>query len=167
MTAPQFAGRVVSRRLLSATAVALFAMACTTNGFHPTDAGDPMPSLDRGEALKWQAGPTIVQSLRLLNPGLHEGDTLKLESVLKNVGGTAVTIEHVNCELDIQGNLQLHAPLIYCFAYSSGATLAPGQQVVGHLQRVVASPPGRYTIEVKHLLTPPAWVPAELTILPK
>ncbi len=123
-----------------------------------------MPNLERGTALAWQARPTIVQTLRLLNPGLRTGDTLKIESRLKNVGDKPVAVEHVVCELDIEGDLVTEAPFILCAAYSIRGTLAPGQEVVGQLQRRITSPAGRYTIRVRHLLDPAVWVPAELTV---
>jgi hypothetical protein len=125
-----------------------------------------MPDLDPGIALSWQARPTIVQTLRLLNPGLRQGDTLRLESVLRNVSDKPVSIEHVVCELDIEGELVTEAPLILCFAYSVRSTLDPGEQVFSRLERRVASPPGRYAISIRHLLDPGVWVPAELTIRP-
>jgi hypothetical protein len=147
------------------TAIAcLTVSACGGNGAAPAQIEDPVPDLDRGVALAWQARPTIVQTLRLLNPGLRVGDTLKLESVLKNVSDKPVSIEYVVCELDLEGELKTESPFILCFAYSIRGTLAPGQQVTGTLQRRIVSGPGRYTIRVRHLLDPDVWVPAELTV---
>ena len=147
-----------------AAVVVLSASACGGNGTTPAQTEDPVPNLDRGVALSWQARPAIVQTLRLLNPGLRVGDTLKLESVLRNVSNKPVSIEYVVCELDLEGELKTEAPLILCFAYSVRGTLAPGEQVTGTLQRRIASEPGRYTIRVRHLLDPDVWVPAELTV---
>jgi hypothetical protein len=166
VTARGTRGRHVAVRYGAALAaiLVLTASACGGNGTAPAQTEDPVPDLDRGVPLAWQARPTIVQTLRLLNPGLRVGDTLKLVSVLKNVGAQPVTIEHVVCELDLEGDLKTEAPLILCFAYSVHGTLAPGEQVTGTLQRRIASPPGRYTIRVRHLLDPSVWVPAELTV---
>ena len=138
--------------------------ACGGNGRGPTQTGDPVPSLDAGTALSWQPRPTIVQTVRLLNPGLRQGDTLRLESVLRNVSDQPVSIEHVVCELDLEGEISTESPLILCFAYSVRSTLAPGEHVWSRLERRVISPPGRYTISIRHLLDPSVWVPAELTI---
>ena len=159
--------RAVRSGAAMAAVVLLTASACGGNGATPAQTEDPVPDLDRGVALAWQARPTIVQTLRLLNPGLRVGDTLKLESVLRNVSDQPVTVEYVVCELDLEGELKTEAPLILCFAYSIRGTLAPGEQVVGHLQRRIASGPGRYTIQVRHLLDPDVWVPAELTVRPR
>jgi hypothetical protein len=145
----------------------LSASACGGNGAGPSQTEDPVPDLDRGTALAWQARPTVVQTLRLLNPGLRVGDTLKLESTLKNVGNMPVSIEHVVCELDLEGDLKTYSPLILCFAYSVRSTLAPGQEVSSRLERVINSEAGRYTIRVRHLLDPDVWVPAELTVHPR
>jgi hypothetical protein len=147
-----------------ATVTILTASACGGNGAAPSQTEDPVPNLDLGAARAWQARPTIVQTLRLVNPGLRTGDTLKLESVLKNVSDKPVSIEHVVCELDLEGDLRTEAPFILCAAYSVRTTLAPGEQAIGTLQRRIVSEPGRYTIRVRHLLDPDVWVPAELTV---
>ena len=149
-----------------ASSVILLSSACGGNSRPPTEAGEPVPSLDAGVALSWQARPAIVQTVRLLNPGLRQGDTLRLESRLRNVSTQPVSIEHVVCELDIEGDLVTEAPLILCVAYSVRSTLAPGEEVFSRLERRIASPPGRYTIAIRHLLDPAVWVPAELTIRP-
>ena len=144
--------------------VVLSASACGGNSTTPAQTEDPVPDLDRGVPLAWQARPTIVQTLRLLNPGLRVGDTLRLESVLRNVSNQPVSVEHVVCELDIEGDLKTEAPFILCFAYSVRSTIAPGEEVKGQLQRRIVSEPGKYTIRVRHLLDPDVWVPAELTV---
>lgn len=164
---PRFRTRPGSAlRVILAGALALAASACSGNGRQPTQAGDPVPNLDAGTALSWHPRPAIVQTVRLLNPGLRQGDTLRLESRLRNVSIRPVTVEHVVCELDIEGNLVTEAPLILCFAYNARSTLAPGEEVFSRLERRVASGPGRYTISIRHLLDPAVWVPAELTIRP-
>jgi hypothetical protein len=171
--AAAYRARMAARRRMLAPLLLMIAAAC---GSHPKSPAqeqdreqeqDPVPNLDAGLARQWQPRPAIVQTLRLLNPGLHEGDTLKLESTLKNVSSQPVDISYVNCELDLEGELQTMSPLIYCFAYSMDGTLAPGEEVTGHLNRVIASPPGRYRISIRHLLKPAVSVPAELTVYPR
>ena len=163
-----YRARHAARRRMLAPLALLFAVACTgKNPKAPVQTEDPVPSLDAGLARKWQARPALVQSLRLLNPGLRQGDTLKLESTIRNVSAQSVDVSHVVCELDLEGELRTMAPFIMCFAYSIDGRLAPGEQVTGRLQRVVTSPAGKYTIRVRHLLDPDVWVPAELTILPR
>ena len=144
----------------------LLGSACGGNSNPPTQAGDPVPNLDAGAALSWQPRPAIRQTLRLLNPGLRQGDTLRLESRLRNVSSAPVSIEHVVCELDIEGDLVTEPPFINCVAYSVRSTLAPGEEVFSRLERRVSSPPGRYTITIGHLLDPAVRVPAELTVRP-
>lgn len=147
-----------------AAVVLLTASACGGNGTTPAQTEDPVPNLDLGVARSWQVRPTIVQTLRLLNPGLRVGDTLKLESVLKNVSDQPVTAHYLVCEPDLEGELRTEAPFIHCVLGSMQGTLAPGQEEVRHLQRKIVSEPGRYTIRVRHLLDPDVWVPAELTV---
>ena len=162
--AAAYRARLAARRRLLAPLLLTIAAACGSHPNAPGQEGDPVPSLDAGLARQWQARPTLVQSLRLLNPGLRQGDTLKLESTIRNVSSGPVDVRYVVCELDVQGDLEMMSPFILCAAYSVDGRLAPGEQVTGRLQRVVTSPPGRYTISVRHLLDPDVWVPAELTV---
>lgn len=163
-----YRARLLARRRMLAPLALLIATACSS-GSNPKSPelsnSDPVPNLDGGTARQWQARPAIVQSLRLLNPGLRTGDTLKLESTLRNVGTAPVDITHVVCELDLEG-IETMSPLILCFAYSVNGKLAPGEEVSGRLMRIVTSPPGKYTIRVRQLLDPDVWVPAELTVKP-
>ena len=159
---------MLARRRMLAPLALIIATACSS-GSNPKSPelsnGDPVPNLDEGIARSWQARPTIVQSVRLMNPGLRTGDTLKIESTLRNVGTQPVDITHVVCELDLEG-IETMSPLILCFAYSIDGKLEPGQEVTSRLMRIVTSPPGKYTIRVRHLLDPDVWVPAELTVRP-
>ena len=160
--------RIAARRRMLAPIALLIAAACSsTNPKAPAQDGDPVPSLDAGLARQWQPRPTLSLSLRLLNPGLRQGDTLKLESTIRNTGSAPVPVTYVVCELDLEGELQTMAPLILCVAYSASGTLAPGERIVGRLERVVTSPPGVYTISVRHLLDPAVSVPAQLTVHPR
>lgn len=159
--------RLLARRRMLGP-LALFLAAACSSGNHPKApelSDDPVPNLDGGAGRQWQARAGIVQTLRLLNPGLQTGDTLKLESTLRNVSDRPVDITHVVCELDLEG-IQTMSPLILCFAYSVTGKLAPGEEVTSRLQRIVTSPPGKYTISVRHLLDPSVWVPAQLTVHP-
>ena len=148
--------------------IALFLAAACSSGANPKApelSDDPVPNLDGGAARQWQARPAIVQSVKLLNPGLRTGDTLQLQSTLRNVSDNPVNVTHVVCELDLEG-IETMSPLILCAAYSVTGRLEPGQEVTSQLQRIVTSPPGKYTIRVRHLLDPAVWVPAELTVHP-
>ena len=153
---------------LVAAVIASLGMACG-GGSSPRSPSenDPMPNLDLGTALAWQARPTIVQTLRLVNPGLRTGDTLTLESTLRNVGQQTVNVNRVVCELDLETTMMTEPAFIHCLIYSHDGPLAPGEVATSTLSRVVTAPPGRYTISVRHLLEPSVWVPAELTIRPK
>ncbi len=161
-----YRARSIARRRMLAPLALLIAAACS-NSSNPKApelaAGDPVPSLDEGIARQWQARPAIVQSVRLMNPGLRSGDTLRIESTLRNVSDKPVDISHVVCELDLEG-IETMSPLMLCFAYSITGTLAPGEEVSSRLERIVTSPAGKYTIRVRHLLNPDVWVPAELTV---
>lgn len=159
--------RAVRSGAAMAAVVLVTASACGGNGTAPAQTGDPVPNLDLGAARSWQVRPGIVQTLRLLNPGLRVGDTLKLESVLKNVSDQPLTAHYLVCEPDLEGELETEPPFIHCVLGTMQGTLAPGQEEIRHLQRKIVSGPGRYTIRVAHLLDPIVWVPAEVTVHPR
>src|SRR5688500_4428052 len=97
-----YRARGIARRRMLAPLALMLAAACG-GGSNPKapalTTGDPVPNLDEGIARQWQARPAIVQSVRLLNPGLRTGDTLRIESTLRNVSDKPVDITHVVCEL--------------------------------------------------------------------
>ena len=157
--------RFALRRTTAPVIAAAVAIACGSS--NPPAQTDPVPNLDSGQALQWQARPAIVQTLKLLNSHLRQGDTLWLESTLRNVSNQVVTVERVVCELDIETSMGLEDPFIRCVAYSVNGPIAPGETATSHMQRVVTAAPGRYTISIRHLLDPDVWVPAELTVHPR
>ena len=157
--------RFALRRSAAPVIAAAVAIACGST--NPPAQTDPVPNLDSGQAYQWQARPAIVQTLRLLNAHLRQGDTLRLESTLRNVSNRELTVERVVCELDIETTMGLENPFIHCFAYSAKGPIAAGETVSSQMQRVVTAAPGRYTISIRHLLDPDVWVPAELTVHPK
>jgi hypothetical protein len=148
-----------------AVLLAASVLACSRN--LATDAvSDPLPDLDGGVTRAWQSSAAITQRVRLLNAQLRTGDTLKIESVLKNISNQTIDVNRVVCELDVESGLNLESPFILCAAYSVKGPLAPGEEAVGYLQRVVRAKPGRYQIVIRHLLEPSTWVPAGLTVYP-
>jgi len=151
---------------LSLAVVVSLASACGG----PTKAaapGDPMPSLDGGISRAWQARPAIVQTVRLLTPGVRQGDTLRIESRLKNVSLQSVNIHRLVCEVDIETTLEVEGPFIHCIIGEMNGPLAPGEEDTRTVSRRILSPPGRYTVSIRHLLQPSVWVTAELTVYPR
>jgi hypothetical protein len=156
-----------ARHLLIAALAACACLGAACAGRATTaPTSDPLPDLDGGISRSWMARPGIEQRVRLINPRLRTGDTLSIESVLKNVGADTVQVNRVVCELDVTTDLKIDAPFILCFAYSITGPLAPGQETAGWLHRVVRSPPGRYQLSIRHLLEPSVWVPTGLTVYP-
>jgi hypothetical protein len=163
-------GRWRRGALRSALALLVSAISACALGCHGTQpvqpALDPVPDLDGNVSRAWRAREGIEQRVQLLNARLHTGDTLRIESRLKNVSSDTIVVNRVVCELDIEGDLKLASPLILCFAYSAKGPLAPGEEAVGTLSRIVLSEPGRYHVAIRHLLEPSVWVPAALTVYP-
>jgi hypothetical protein len=126
-----------------------------------------MPNLDGGVSRAWQARPAIVQTVRLLTPGVRQGDTLRIESRLKNVSTQSVNIHRLVCEVDIETSLQMEGPFIHCIIGVLDGPLAPGEEDTRTVSRRILSPPGRYNVSIRHLLQPDVWVTAELTVYPR
>jgi hypothetical protein len=155
---------------LSLAALVMLASACgssPTKAAAPEDGGDPMPNLDGGTGRAWQARPSIVQTVRLLTPGLRQGDTLRIQSTLKNISNQPVTINRLVCEVDIQTTMELEGPFIHCVIGVLESSLAPGEEDTRTVSRKVLAPPGRYTVSIRHILEPDVWVTADLTIHPR
>ena len=51
-----------------------------------------------------------------------------------------------------------------CAAYSRSLVLAAGDTVTGSDIRVVSSPPGQYTVLVRQLVQPEAWVEVPVVV---
>ncbi len=100
----------------------------------------------------------LQQTVRLFPAQPAQGEQLLVVSVVVNHKPDSVAFTSRICGLDTKGSLELTGSLLMCAAYSMSARLAPGDSVTGFDARVVTSPPGRYTLRVRHLLVPEAWV---------
>jgi len=116
-------------------------------------------------------GPRVVitpqgleQTVRLSPAEPASGDTLDIVSLVVNGTGAAVDVTSRICGLDLETSLQLTNAFISCAGYSMHAALARGDSLQGFARRVVAGPPGNYTLRVRHLLNPAVWVDVPVTV---
>jgi hypothetical protein len=58
----------------------------------------------------------------------------------------------------LHGELELENPFVRCGGYSAHWTLAPGDPIVQHELRVVASPAGDYRLLARPLPEPELWL---------
>lgn len=106
----------------------------------------------------------LEQTVRLFPAEPAQGDELQIASVVVNRKRVAAAVVSRICGLDTTGDLELTGSRFMCAGYSMNAALAPGDSVTGNDSRTIASGPGRYTLWVRHLLVPDAWVDIQVVV---
>ena len=97
----------------------------------------------------------LVQTVYVSSDEVRYGERLRIESRITNRGPMPAMAVSRTCGLDIETPMQLELlDTVRCAAYSERAALAPGDSRVQVEERIVASPPGRYLVRVRHLLDP-------------
>ena len=122
-----------------------------------------------GPAAPAGAPQTIVvqgleQTVQLFPAEPSPGEQLRIVSVVVNRNAASTNVMSRICGLDTGGDLALSGSGFMCAGYSMDAELAPGDAVTGSDVRVVASAPGSYTLRVRHLLVPDAWVDVPVVV---
>lgn len=127
------------------------------------DPTEPGIQPERG-VVQEPAGFGLIQTVRVTPATPAHGDTITVYSVVHKQAGAAVDVQSRICGLDLGGDMTLEDPFGRCGGYSMHSTLSPGDSVVALTQRVVESGPGRYTLRVRHLVTPELWVPVRIDV---
>jgi hypothetical protein len=108
--------------------------------------------------------PGLQQTVRLIPAVPASGDQIQIVSVVTNRSADSVAVTSRICGLDTAGDLVLVTARMACAGYGLQVALAPGDSVAAGDVRVVASPPGRYTLRVRQLLAPPVWLDVPLVV---
>ena len=106
----------------------------------------------------------LEQTVQLFPAEPSQGEQLRIVSVVVNKNAASTDVVSRICGLDTGGDLVLAGSAFMCAGYSMYAELAPGESVTGSDVRVVASAPGSYTLRVRHLLVPDAWVEVPVVV---
>ena len=138
--------------LMTATSALVGALGCS--------AGDPAAP----DGARQTTVQGLEQTVQLFPAEPSQGEQLRIVSVVVNRNAASAEIVSRICGLDTGGNLALTSSGFMCAGYSMDAELAPGDAVTGNDVRVVASAPGRYTLRVRHLLVPDAWVEVPVVV---
>ena len=116
-------------------------------------------------------GPRVVvtpqgleQTVRFTPADPATGDTLDVTSIVVNETNAAVDVASRICGLDVESSLKLTNAFLACAGYSMQGELAVGDTLQGYARRVIAGPPGSYTLRVRHLLNPDVWVEVPITV---
>ncbi|HEV8399500.1 MAG TPA: hypothetical protein VGQ18_06610 [Gemmatimonadales bacterium] len=116
-------------------------------------------------------GPRVVvtpqgleQTVRFTPEEPATGDTLDVTSIVVNETHAAVDVSSRICGLDVESSLKLTNAFLSCAGYSMQGELAVGDTLQGFARRVIAGPPGNYTLRVRHLLNPDVWVEVGITV---
>ncbi|MDH5234755.1 MAG: hypothetical protein OEW77_07315 [Gemmatimonadota bacterium] len=102
-------------------------------------------------------GAGLVQVVTISPAALLDGNDIEVRSVIRNAGLVTIPLESRVCGLDYAGSLEVVSFLLHCAAYSQSTQLAPGDSVVTTDVLRVASPPGRYELQVRHAVSPEHW----------
>ncbi len=108
----------------------------------------------------------LEQRVTLTPAELIAGENVTITSVITNRGSQAIALESRICGLTLGGDIRLDPPpgIGMCAGYSMSGTIAPGQSRESVEIRRVASPPGTYTLRVKHALEPELWVELRVAV---
>lgn len=106
----------------------------------------------------------LEQTVQLFPAEPAHGDELHIVSVVVNRKAESAAVVSRICGLDTNGDLELTGSRFMCAGYSMNIALAPGDSVTGNDFRAVASAPGPYTLRVRHLLVPDAWVEVSVVV---
>jgi len=116
-------------------------------------------------------GPRVVitpqgleQTVRYAPEDPAAGDTLDITSIVVNQTAGAIDVASRICGLDVESSLKLTNSFLSCAGYSMQGELAVGDTLRGLARRVIAGPPGAYTLRVRHLLDPDVWVEIPITV---
>ena len=123
-----------------------------------------------------QQAPGVVERIVVAEGGLAQrvtvtpaapapGDTIVIRSRVTNFGLSAVIVTSTICGVHTQGTLELWDCFIRCAGYSTRGDLAAGDSLVDSRRMVVTSQPGRYTLEVRHLLDPDVWLSLPIDVV--
>ena len=104
------------------------------------------------------------EQLHLTPAQPDSGQEVHILSVVTNRSAGPVAVESRICGLDLAGNVALVMNYVRCAGYSQSVVLAPGDSVTGSDMRVVSSPPGSYTLLVRQLVQPSAWVEVPVVV---
>jgi hypothetical protein len=97
---------------------------------------------------------------------LTTGEDVLIESVITNKDNQPVPLLSRICGLDLGGDLGLRSPpgSVACAGYSQGGNIAPGDSRHSSERRRITSPPGVYTLRVRHALQPESWVEVRVLV---
>lgn len=87
-------------------------------------------------------------------------------STLLNASDTPAALLSRVCGLDVEANLNIGPPPGggSCGGYALGGEIAARNVRTEYLKLVVSSPPGRYSLRVRHAIDPSAWVELPIEI---
>jgi hypothetical protein len=108
--------------------------------------------------------PPLEQVVRLSPAAPTTGQVLRIHSTIINRGTSPIDVTSRTCGLDTKGDLELSGSLLMCAALNRQVTLIPSDSLSGFDARVVNSPPGRYTLRVRHALNPERWVEVPVVV---
>lgn len=115
--------------------------------------------LERDDGLARVALGSLEQTVAITPRQPIPGDRVWISSIVINRGGDPKQVESRICGLDLEADVDLQwTSAVACAGYSTQGDLPPGDSLLGGDRRIVGSPPGEYSLRVRHLLDPEVWV---------
>ena len=133
-------------------------LACST----PTDSREQALSEPVVYSRTFTGG--LLQTVTLSSGEVRPGDLLEIRSVLENSTAAPVHVVSQICGLTVHTAMPLSDELVRCGGYSVGGAMHPGDRREESLSLVVGEGSGRYTIGVRHALSPELWMMVDVVV---
>ena len=127
-------------------------------------AGTCSPS-GRDTTITTQVVSGVVQHLSVSSLAPCSGEVITILSEIEVTGASPSALTLRTCDVDLGGTLAFGPPVgIICGGYSESGSYSPGTVRTSGTTRRVDSPPGSYTLQVRHALSPLHWVTVPMVV---
>ena len=134
-------------------------------------AGSCSPSLSIGgdTLITVPVAAGVVQRLGVSSLAPCTGEDITIQSEIEVTATSPVDLTVRICGLDLRGDLDVAMPpgLAVCAGFSMSRSFAPGTVVADGTVQRVHSPPGLYTLQVRHAIGPPLWISVPIVVRSK
>ena len=104
----------------------------------------------------------LHQRIVFSNIAPKQGEVVTIHATVTNLGNTRDLTTRI-CGLDWEG-VQTEMAGVACAGYSMKSSVAPNGFIEGGDARIIKSPPGDYTLKIRHLIDPEQWIEVKLHV---
>ncbi|MGH7720775.1 MAG: hypothetical protein ACREON_18250 [Gemmatimonadaceae bacterium] len=107
----------------------------------------------------------LTQTITLSSGEVRPGGVLKIRSVLENTTPQSIDVVSHICGLAVWTAMPLETDQrVRCAGYSTGGAMQPGERRDESEWLVVGDGDGRYSIAVRHALSPELWMVVDVVV---